>query len=168
MNTTADAGAQMEPKPAGRSKHGQCMHFNGTQNSLCARGMRYEQFHPGMPCIQWIPRSARGGTYLRPGEEPAEKRPMPGAQPPERCPHYAEPDDETVQRDREEMDASLERTFAAITVASAWRVKPKPAADRREVVECPICKGRLHLSQSAYNGHVHGKCETDGCVAWME
>lgn len=37
-----------------------------------------------------------------------------------------------------------------------------------EVVECPACKGRLHLSIAAYNGHVHGKCETDGCVAWME
>jgi hypothetical protein len=28
--------------------------------------------------------------------------------------------------------------------------------------------GWLHLSQSAYNGHVHGKCETDDCVSWME
>lgn len=33
---------------------------------------------------------------------------------------------------------------------------------------CPVCQGTLHLSHSSYNGHVHGQCETDGCVAWME
>ena len=63
---------------------------------------------------------------------------------------------------------SLERVSAAIKVAGEWRVKPKPAADRYQVVECPVCKGRLHLSQSAYNGHVHSKCETRGCLSWTE
>jgi len=36
------------------------------------------------------------------------------------------------------------------------------------VVECPVCKGKLHVSHAEYNGHVHGKCETEGCLAWME
>lgn len=39
---------------------------------------------------------------------------------------------------------------------------------KAEVIECPACKGRLHLSQAAYNGHVWGQCETKGCVSWME
>jgi len=64
--------------------------------------------------------------------------------------------------------AYMAKALTAITVASKWRVKGKPATNRSEVVECPACKGRLHLSQAAYNGHVHGKCETDGCVSWME
>lgn len=148
--------------------HGQCIHFNGALNELCKRVVRYEQFRPGLPCIQWIAKSARGGTYLKAGEEPAEKRPFPGAHPPDRCPFYAEPDDEAVQKDRAALDAAMERTLAAIRVASEWRVKPKPTQDRREVIECPVCKGRLHLGQSAYNGHVHGKCETADCVSWME
>lgn len=38
----------------------------------------------------------------------------------------------------------------------------------KEVIECPKCKGRLHLSIAATNGHVWGKCETEGCLAWME
>jgi hypothetical protein len=148
--------------------HGSCIHFNGALNELCKRGVRYEQFRPGLPCIQFIHKSARGGTYLKAGEAPTETKPFPGAQPKERCPFYAEPTTEQVQADREELDASLAKTVAGIKVASAWRVKPKPAQDRREVVECPVCKGRLHLSQSAYNGHVHGKCETERCVSWME
>lgn len=65
-------------------------------------------------------------------------------------------------------DTFLEKTMMAMKVASAWRVHPKPTENRIELVECPVCNGRLHLSQSAYNGHVHGKCETQGCVSWME
>ncbi len=149
-------------------KDGQCLHFNGSQNKLCKRGVNYQQFRPGMPCIQVIHRSARGGTYLRAGEQPAKTEPFPGAQPKERCPFYEEPTDEQVQAERAESDAAMERTFAAIKVASEWRVRPKPALDRAACLECPVCKGRLHLTQSSYNGHVHGKCETPGCVAWME
>lgn len=36
-------------------------------------------------------------------------------------------------------------------------------------MDCPVCKtGKLRYSRAAYNGHVHGRCSTDGCVAWME
>ena len=36
-------------------------------------------------------------------------------------------------------------------------------------MDCPICKtGKLRYSRAAYNGHVHAKCSTNGCVAWME
>ena len=151
-----------------RTQHGECVYSNGAQNKLCKRGVAYAQFQPGMPCIQLIHKSARGGTYLRPGEIPAETKPFPGAQPKERCPFYEEPTDEQVQADRADTEASMNKTLAAIKVASQWRVKPKPAQDRRGVVECPICNGKLHLSQSSYNGHVHGKCETADCVSWME
>ena len=66
------------------------------------------------------------------------------------------------------MDAHFEKVLLGLKVAAEWRVKPKPKQDRRGVVECPACKGKLHLSQSSYNGHVHGNCETTGCVSWME
>lgn len=34
---------------------------------------------------------------------------------------------------------------------------------------CPVCsKGNLKYSRSGYNGHVHARCSTSGCVAWME
>jgi hypothetical protein len=36
------------------------------------------------------------------------------------------------------------------------------------VEECPACKGRLHMAHVGFNGHTHGKCETEGCLAWME
>jgi len=146
--------------------HGTCIHFNGSMNELCQRGVKYAQFHPGIPCIKFIEKSARGGTYLRPGEVAAERKPWKYEGKP--CPLYQEPTNEQVEADRQEDEAMFKRHVVALQVSSKWRVKPKPATDRHEVVECPICKGRLHLSQSSYNGHVHGKCETEGCVSWME
>lgn len=35
--------------------------------------------------------------------------------------------------------------------------------------DCPICnKGKLHYTISGYNGHIHARCETSGCVSFME
>lgn len=36
------------------------------------------------------------------------------------------------------------------------------------VIDCPKCHGKLHYSISSYNGHIHGKCETQGCVSWVQ
>lgn len=37
------------------------------------------------------------------------------------------------------------------------------------VMACPICNtGKLHYIRSSYNGHVHARCSSAGCVAWTE
>lgn len=161
-------------------RRGQCKHFNGVRfdkGACCLAGVNYREAfadgRPGlflrMPCIEMYETPAHGrGTYVRAGEasvlEPLDRKGEKAIP----CTLREEPTDEEIQADRAESDAWMERSMAAMQVAREWRVKPKPAEDRREVVECPICKGRLHLSQSAYNGHVHGSCETEGCVSWME
>lgn len=64
----------------------------------------------------------------------------------------------------------VERTNKLGTVLAGiadWRAAHK-GKSHGEIVECPACKGRLHLSIAACNGHVHGQCETPDCVAWME
>ena len=35
-------------------------------------------------------------------------------------------------------------------------------------VECPTCKGRIHWARDSYSDHLHGQCETDGCLRWMQ
>jgi len=84
------------------------------------------------------------------------------------CPKWQRRSLERSEARADGIEASMRRMTVVMPVVSAWRVKPKPKQDRRDVIECPACKGRLHLSQSSYNGHVHGKCETKGCVSWME
>lgn len=112
-------------------KHGTCIHFNGTLNDACKRGVNYEVNWPKSPkpCIQFIEKSVRGGTVLKPGEEPAERKPFPGADTAKPCPFWEAPTDEQVQADREALDRSMQATLAAMKLAGTWRVKPKPAAD---------------------------------------
>lgn len=75
-----------------------------------------------------------------------------------------------TQEDGEKRALGVHRSFRKMMLAGpvikAWRNKSPQG--KAEVVECPVCKGRLHLSQSSYNGHVHGHCETADCLSWME
>jgi len=70
----------------------------------------------------------------------------------------------------EEYADSVEKLFRELEVATPlineWRAKDPQG--KAEVVECPVCKGRLHLLQAACNGHVHARCETDDCIHFME
>lgn len=155
---------------------GKCIHYNGVQNECCKAGVEYRTAfgpRPGvmlrMPCFLYDERPAHGrGTYIKPGEAVVRKEIDRRGEAMIPCDKFLEPTDAQVEQDRIETEAHSAKTLAAIKVASAWRVNGRPTQDRREVVECPICKSRLHLSQSAYNGHVHGRCETFGCVNWME
>lgn len=155
-------------------KEGQCIYFNGVQHDKCEKGIEYKSFRDrpdgtiSKPCLQQIIRSVRGGTLLKPGEEPASVSPFPGAAPKTNCPHYTDATPEQIQQQRMEMDAAFDRMLAGVKVVAGWRIKPKPAVERKGVLECPICKGKLHVTQSSYNGHVHAKCETPKCVSWME
>ena len=82
------------------------------------------------------------------------------------CPHWIRRTREQGEQRADGMLAAIRRMEVVMPVVAQWR--SKEPANKQGVIECPECKGRLHLSQSAYNGHVWGKCETAGCVSWME
>ena len=83
-----------------------------------------------------------------------------------RCPKWLRRTVEQSEARADELEALL-RTMAPIyPVVTEWR--NKPPIGKYEVIECPACQGKLHLTQAGCNGHVHGKCETDGCANWME
>lgn len=161
---------------------GTCIHYTGIlrinpREASCNAGVFYwDKFDgdaPGIllraPCVQFRILPAHGkGTYVRPGEPTVRQEIDRKGQAVMPCEYLQLPTAEEVERDRIADKAELDKAVAALNVASAWRVTPKPATDRHEVIECPACKGRLHLSQSCLNGHVHGACETKGCVSWME
>ena len=85
------------------------------------------------------------------------------------CPKWERRTIEQATKRHEEIEASMARMRIVGAVVGKWRTWTKQnRVAKQEVIECPACKGRLHLSQAAYNGHVWGKCETEGCVSWME
>lgn len=83
-----------------------------------------------------------------------------------KCPKWERRTREQGEARADDIDRAMNRMRVIMPVVSEWR--KKPPRGKQEVIECPVCKGRLHLSQSSYNGHVHGKCETKGCASWME
>lgn len=84
------------------------------------------------------------------------------------CPKWERRSLEHAEARADAIEASLERMRISSSAISAWRTKPKPEHERAEVIECPVCKGRLHLRQSSYNGHVRACCETTGCINFIE
>lgn len=160
---------------------GTCIHYTGMTfgkgTCVCAAGVdlrkTFGDDKPGialrMPCIQFQVVPAHGrGTYCRPGETTVQRPWDRRGEVEIPCALRVAPTQEQVDQDRLEFEAQFQKTLVGLKLASAWRTRPKPEQDRQEVVECPVCKGKLHLSQSSHNGHCHGKCETEGCVSWLE
>lgn len=156
--------------------HGQCIHWNGPSNDCCRAGVNYhEAFGPAdgmflrLPCIRFMERPAgKKGTLVLPGDEVVRVEFDRRGQQMIECPSFQAPTEEQVQASRQEALESLERHRKVMAAVKDWRLQKPPPIDRAEVLACPACNGRLHLRQSSYNGHVSGRCETAGCVHWME
>jgi hypothetical protein len=130
---------------------GWCIHFRSIgQFDTCEVGVSYNDFH-GTPF-------AERPCFLLKG------KPKPGAK---SCPHLRLPTAEEMAAHEIWVQGHMGKVATVMKGIAPWRQKHK-GKSAREVVECPACRGRLHLSIAAYNGHVHGRCETDGCVNWME
>jgi len=81
------------------------------------------------------------------------------------------PSREAVETDITEMEAQFEKVSRAMKAArdtanAAGHVR---GAGGRGSLKCPACdNGTLHYSVATDNGHLWGKCSTNGCVAWMQ
>ena len=140
---------------------GWCIHYRynhdrdlkGGQPDTCEAGVDYQTFrgegksYKQQPCFL----TDRGES-------------KPDAMP---CAHLRRPTPDEIAL-HEDWLTERQKLLATVMVGiHPWREAHK-GRSAQEVVECPACKGRLHLSIAAYNGHVHGRCETDGCASWME
>jgi len=154
------------------SRRGHCVHFNGTQNECCDAGISYaEAFGPlerrscRAPCLQEYKSHERIAGKLVPVWKPWHRQPGEEMH----CEKFRLPTAEEIAAEAAEMEAAMNRMRLVMQVVRSWRTwTPQHRVAKQEVIECPACKGRLLLSQAAYNGHVWGKCETEGCVSWME
>ena len=86
--------------------------------------------------------------------------------PHEHCPHWIRRTREMGEKRADAHERAMRMMTVVMPVVDEWR--KKLPFGKQEVIECPECKGRLHLSQSSYNGHVRGQCETKDCVNWIE
>jgi len=130
-------------------KNGVCKHFRGVQHELCIAGINWRKVTGGdsfgiatrMPCF-------------KKNNSPAK------------CSHYVEPTQQEIDREEIEFKKLICRMEKAAPIISNWR--EKLPIGKSEIIKCPVCGGKLHLSQAACNGHIHGRCETKDCLQWME
>jgi hypothetical protein len=130
---------------------GTCRHYNvAIRNSVCDAGVTYPK--GPLPCVVLLSGGPRSDEQRR-----------------AICPKFEGRSREDVEREYDEMEVHMAKTMRVLAAVRPWRTWTREnRVGKAEVIECPECKGKLHLSQSAYNGHVHGKCETADCVMWME
>lgn len=128
-----------------------CVHFSGLMNDTCKAGIDYERFRK-----QAATPGPRGFPCLRDYDKAPE------------CDKREWPSEEYIRARLDKIEASTQRHLKAAAVVAEFRRKHKGKSAQEEV-PCPACgTGTLHLSISGYNGHVWGKCSTDGCLQWME
>lgn len=65
-------------------------------------------------------------------------------------------------------EAMFANAMVGIVFIQEWKKGWIKGTSRQEVVQCPVCKGRLSLGQSSYNGHVGARCSTQGCINMLE
>ena len=75
-------------------------------------------------------------------------------------------DDEMAERLAARAENVGKARAAIVNDCGEWARGPSSAG----CIDCPVCGGieKLQYSRSGYNGHIRARCETDGCVAWME
>jgi len=131
-----------------RAIEGKCLHYNGTKNDLCEAGVNYEELASGeKPMFDVLPCFGKG----LPCERECAKRLLPTK--------------EQVQAWKQYTDARFAKLFEAIAIITEQNNKDK---NGRGIIVCPACQGRLHYSVASYNGHIHGSCETQECLKWMQ
>lgn len=125
-----------------------CEHFTGVQHDACKAGIKYADFQGvgKLPCLQMY---ADGATCAK-GQFPTR---------------------EQVERKYSEQEAVWAKHALAHRAAhdDAKVKKFGKGHGGADSVACPVCTtGQIYYRVAAYNGHMHAKCETDGCVSWME
>lgn len=74
---------------------------------------------------------------------------------------------EEIQADDDHFEGVFNKFLVTLPIQNKIKEEHK-GTDWAGVIDCPVCKGKLHVSHAKCNGHVWGKCETEDCVSWME
>jgi|SRR6267154_1394007 len=142
---------------------GRCHHFNGAQNECCKAGVNYSDLAGPiegralrMPCTNPV-------VFAKRREELGYKL--------AECSKLQR----TTQAEAEKEAAGVighgDRMMIACAAAHSDATSKglKKGAGGSSSMPCPLkCGGTLQYSVASYNGHMHARCDTEGCTSWME
>lgn len=82
------------------------------------------------------------------------------------------PTDAEMEAEEAEIQSDMRNMMVArvAIVAACGGPWNRGMAGSAGMLDCPVCEQShtLWFSRSGYNGHIHARCSTSGCVAWME
>jgi len=133
-------------------KQGVCRHFKGLllRNEPCGAGLDVQEVTGGEK-LGWLTRT----PCLKSNNSAVI------------CDSYSEPTQKEIEESEADMRAAMDRIIKAQPLIAEIKIEHgKTNASGTKV--CPVCNNKLHYSVAECNGHVWGKCETDGCLSWME
>lgn len=133
-------------------RSGWCVHYRSpSDGDTCDAGVNYERFRKSAP-LPWP-------CFMDKNGKPKPDTAI--------CWDQRPPTPEEIEAHRVWAHDRAQVWMKVMASVAPWRKRHKGEAFG-EVVVCAACGGRLHLSIARSNGHVHGHCETAGCVSWME
>lgn len=147
----------------GRGREKWCKHYAGMhEKTHCDAGVEYQSVRVDHDPIKYRASSGDTTTYERRTSYPCLPRfDVFGCQ----C-------EKREFRTRQEIEAEeRENADRFRRIAKALESIHAVAKGRRGIggdIECPNCKGTLRFSIASYNGHIHARCSTDGCMAFMQ
>lgn len=71
-------------------------------------------------------------------------------------------------------EADMKQRFERMALVRAAIVKhlggpwKRGTNGRAGSITCPCCNGNVNFSRAGINGHIHARCSTPDCAAWME
>jgi len=130
------------------SRNAWCRHrtpFDTKQYPVCKAGVDYHTFdqrHDRMPCLGETPQAKAG------------------------CDQYSGYMAEEIAAAEAERTARFARMG---TIREAIMAEHETTGSNGGQMPCPACKtGTVAWSRARSNGHVHARCTTPDCAAWME
>lgn len=120
-----------------------CVHFNGIQNERCKKGIAYNTFKSGLPCLK---------DYAKPETT---------------CSSYLEPTETQIAESKAKREAAISRLQLVLEAIKPIR-QTKKGQNWSGTITCPVCQGNLRLTHAACNGHMSAMCDTPDCVGFME
>lgn len=137
-----------------KSELSSCRHFNGIQHDKCKAGVTYVKWKQGvderaMPCLPSMVH---------------EREVWP-------CELFEIMSQSDAEKAADARIDSLNRTVKAMRAAKddAKAKGFRKGSGGISEIACPCCDGgKLRYSVANYNGHMHARCSTNGCVSWME
>ena len=142
-----------------------CVHFRGMgDHDTCAAGVRYTEItrrHEPMPYTNRFGREYKASASM----------PCWAAGSPHNLTGVTCPKRETITREQAEaQQQQREKEIAAMGIArKAIVAHVKETGKNAGRIPCPTCQtGTLGYSRASSNGHIHARCSTEGCHAWME